>query len=45
MTSFVGLFQLADNLLRGEVSAASGSRDKRLPLLGSLIVAIVVPKA
>ena len=42
MTSFVGLFQLADNLLRGEVSAARGSRNQRLPMLGSLIVAIVV---
>jgi hypothetical protein len=42
MTSFVGLFQLADNLLRGEVSAAGGSREPRLPVLGSLILAIVV---
>jgi hypothetical protein len=42
MTSFVGLFQLADNLLRGEVSAAGGSREPRLPMLGSLILAIVV---
>jgi hypothetical protein len=42
MTSFVGLFQLADDLLRGEVSAARGSRDQRLPVLGSLILAIVV---
>ena len=42
MTSFIGLFQLADNLLRGEVSAAGGSREPRLPVLGSLILAIVV---
>jgi hypothetical protein len=42
MTSFVGLFQLADNLLRGEVSPAGGSREPRLPVLGSLILAIVV---
>ena len=42
MTSFVSLFQLADNLLRGEISAARGSRDQRLPVLGSLILAIVV---
>jgi hypothetical protein len=42
MTSFVGLFQLADNLLRGEVSAAGGSREPRLPVLGSLFLAIVV---
>jgi hypothetical protein len=42
MTSFFGLFQLADNLLRGEVSAAGGSREPRLPVLGSLILAIVV---
>ena len=42
MTSFVGLFQLANNLLRGEVSAAGGSREPRLPVLGSLILAIVV---
>ena len=42
MTSFVGLFQLADYLLRGEVAAARGSREERHPLLGSLLVAIVV---
>jgi hypothetical protein len=42
MTSFVGLFQLADDLLRGEISAARGSRDQRLPVFGSLILAIVV---
>jgi hypothetical protein len=42
MSSFVGLFQLADDLLRGEISAARRSRDQRLPVLGSLILAIVV---
>jgi hypothetical protein len=42
MTSFVGLFQLADDLLRGEISAARESRDQRLPVFGSLILAIVV---
>jgi hypothetical protein len=42
MSSIVGLFQLADELLRGEVSAARASRDGRLPVLRSLILAIVV---
>jgi hypothetical protein len=42
MTSFAGIFRLADNLLRGELTAARGSRDQRLPVLASLILAIVV---
>jgi len=42
MTSFVGLFQLADKLLGGQSVPAREPRDQRLPLLGSLILAIVV---
>jgi hypothetical protein len=42
MSPFIGLFRLADNLLRGEISPARGARDRRLPMIGSLILAIVV---
>ena len=42
MSPFIGLFRLADNLLRGEISRARGTREQRLPVLGSLILAIVV---
>jgi hypothetical protein len=42
MSPFIGLFWLADNLLRGERLPARGTRDQRLPVFGSLILAIVV---
>jgi len=42
MTPFVGLFRLADEVLRGETETARGARHKRPPLLGSIILAIVV---
>jgi hypothetical protein len=41
MTPFIGLFRLADNLLRGELLPARGTREQRLPVFGSLILAIV----
>jgi hypothetical protein len=42
MSSKVGLFQFADNLLRGQISPeAAVTRERRLPLLGSLMLAIV----
>jgi hypothetical protein len=42
MTSFAGLLRLTDDVLRGETSRARGTREHRLPLLGSLTLAIVV---
>jgi hypothetical protein len=42
MSPFIGLFRLADNVLRGEVSPAHGTRGRRFPVLGSLMLAIVV---
>jgi hypothetical protein len=42
MTPFVGLFRLADEVLRGETETARGARQSRPPLLGSIILAIVV---
>jgi hypothetical protein len=42
MSPFIDLFRLADNLLRGELLPARGTRDQRLPVFGSLILAIVV---
>jgi hypothetical protein len=42
MSPFIGLFRLADNLLRGERLPARGAREQRLPVFGSLILAIVV---
>jgi hypothetical protein len=42
MSPFIGLFRLADNLLRGELLPARGTREQRLPVFGSLILAIVV---
>ena len=42
MSPFIGLFRLADNLLRGERLPARGTREQRLPVFGSLILAIVV---
>jgi hypothetical protein len=42
MSPVIGLFQLADNLLRGEISHARGTRERRLPLFGSLMLSIVL---
>jgi hypothetical protein len=42
MSPFIGLFRLADNLLRGEISSPRGTRERSLPMLGSLMLAIVV---
>jgi hypothetical protein len=42
MSPLNGLFRLADDLLRGQISEARGTRDRRLPVLGSLVLAIVV---
>ena len=41
MSSLIGLFTLADSLLRGEVSPERTPRGGRLSSLGSLVVAIV----
>jgi hypothetical protein len=41
MSDLLGLFRLADNVLRGEISSARAQPDHRLPLLGSLLTAIV----
>jgi hypothetical protein len=42
MSSFAVLFELADDVLRGELTAARPARAPRLHMLGSLILAIVV---
>jgi len=42
MNSLVGLLRLADDVLRGETSPAWRSRELRVPLLGSLTLAVVV---
>ena len=42
MSPFIGLFRLADNLLRGELLPARGTREQRLPVFGSLILAIFI---
>jgi hypothetical protein len=41
MSPLIGLFRLADNLLRGELSPAPAPREHRLPILGSLVLAVV----
>ena len=41
MSPLIGLFRLADNLLRGETARATRRADSRLPVLGSLMLAIV----
>jgi hypothetical protein len=41
MTAFVNLFRLADDVLRGQTSAARRTPERRLPLLASLVLAIV----
>jgi hypothetical protein len=41
MSPLIGLFRLADNLLRGEPSPAPAPREHRLPILGSLVLAVV----
>ena len=41
MSPFIGLFRLADNLLRGELSPAPAPREHRLPILGSLVLVVV----
>jgi hypothetical protein len=42
MSPLIGLFRLADNLLRGEISLARGTREQRFPVPGYLLMAIVV---
>ena len=41
MSPLIGLFRLADNLLRGELSPAPAPREHRLPILGSLVLVVV----
>ncbi len=41
MSPMIGLFRLADNLLRGEMAQARGSREQRLPVLGSLCLTMI----
>jgi hypothetical protein len=41
MSPLYGLFQFADNLLRGEITPARAAREERLSVLGSLLLAIV----
>ena len=42
MNSLVGILRLADDVLRGDTSPAWRSRELRMPLLGSLTLAVVV---
>jgi hypothetical protein len=42
MSSVALLLELADDVLRGDASAARPARARRLPMLGSLLLAIVV---
>jgi hypothetical protein len=42
MSPLIGLFRLADNLLRGEISLARGTPEQRFPMPGYLLMAIVV---
>jgi hypothetical protein len=42
MNAFVGIFVLADDLLRGKPSTARGTSTERDPMLGSLVVAVMV---
>ena len=41
MSPLIGLFRLADIVLRGELSAPGATPERRLPVLASLIAAIV----
>jgi hypothetical protein len=42
MTAFVNIFRLADDVLRGQTSAARAAPERFIPTLGSLVLALVV---